>query len=132
MVEPDDDHGATNQHEPAGDVEFELEPVLLHAAETMRLKSMELIQATQVMRRDFQADAVNLDGCVALRPASNVKRPRRLRLLAPRRMILQERERLAHNVAKMQHAKALFENFTHEIKDAITTPERQRTVHPAA
>ena len=45
----------------------------------------------------------------------------------PRRLIERERERLEHNIAKMQRAKSLYANFAHEINDSIASPERQRT-----
>ena len=60
MVEPDDH-----------DDQFDLEPVLNQAVETMRHKAMQVLEGTQGMRRKYQEDAVQLDGCVA-RAATNV------------------------------------------------------------
>ena len=113
MVEPDDN----------GDGEFDLEAVLERAVEAVRQKAMQLGQAAETMRTKYHEDTINLDGCVATDCAAT-KRPRRLRLSA-RRLITQERERLELNSAKMQRAKSLFANFTHEITSSIASPERQ-------
>ena len=40
-------------------------------------------------------------------------------------MIEQERERLEQNTTRMQRARSLLANFTHEINSSIASPERE-------
>ena len=45
--------------------------------------------------------------------------------LALRRLIEQERERLEQNTTRMQRARSLLADFTHEINSSIASPERE-------
>ena len=55
----------------------------------------------------------------------NVKAALTPALACLRRLIEHERERLEQNTTRMQRARSLLANFTHQINSSIASPERE-------
>ena len=112
-----DDHG--------DETELDLAPVLDRVMEAMQQKAAELGQATKSIVAKYREDTIKLNECVA----TELEPPQRESSLDAcaclRRMIEQERERLEHNTTRMQRARSLLANFTHEINSSIASPERE-------
>ena len=112
-----DDHG--------DETELDLAPVLDRGMETMQQKAAELGQATKSIVAKYREDTIKLNECVATELGPPQHESGLDACACLRRMIEQERERLEHNTTRMQRARSLLANFTHEINSSIASPERE-------